>query len=1425
MKFIKNALTPPIVAISVLLLSISVADAAIYLKADAPDGGNGASWSTAFNTYRDALAALREVPVDGDATLYIAKGLYAAPSSSSLSATDPTVVSNVNFRIVGGYRASEDGDMERDPEVYQTIITGASVANLRKATWTRLSPVPGTFTLTKTTGVAKILDENDNLQFPAYEGEHDTFTASTSGGYIPLYIYGKEASGTVDGLKFVCWNRGSSRSGLVLIGGGAAGVTITNCVFAGSCPQGGCIALGAPPRQSDLRLVVDCKFMYNWVSYGTLGVEAPSKGRTIIRDCSFVGCSRQASASMALINASGGDNVDDVTAEDCVFTRNLTMFSSASSMILSGAARGVRLVVTNNYSSVSAAGGAMLCALTKMRYTMTGQLEGCLFADNYFEFKPTADTAAVLVNCYGSGQDENVPLVKDCLFRDNELVADATGIAEGNEFAAGVVGNSGIAKTVRATVIGCTFVSNRVSSVNLADGAKARRTNGVLVYGSASKSIQYGIANCTFFGPHEGGLPGILQYKAQYDTMNVVNCIFADDDPNATSVAFEADDPGKLKVYDCTVQNLYPLYQPTDFGVWQGAAYDPVPFVPVDFVAGDARTLRPSAKTPDLRIACDIATNLQVNSSYSAPLNPVTFVFRTSGDEGWQLLTPKAQALKDNEKEPALDAFGAARAFGATTRGAVQGLTETAESGASLTLRSEPALSCTFSAPANQSVAAGAAIMPVTATSDLAFKGWYDGDSLYTDANPLVIESLSEDLLLTAKFAAKQTKLTFDLGEHGTFVENGEHEITVEADAASEFPEIPAFTVEDGWVFVTWGELPRIVPDDDASYRAKIVTKAKRTFFVAPVASGTGDGSSWENATDDFAAAYADAAAYVGEVRLWKGCYRIAIPMQLRSNVAIVGGFGDGETVFTGDVNGDDYWKVDGTTTSAGPVWSDGTFNCPAPDGRGHRWEATSASADNANFCFEVAAETAVTNATFSGVVFTGFAKAAVFTDARSDSSGLAFENCRFLANGTAADDNYKAITVSQASPMALTDCEFVGNHGGVLVKFTLPDVTNSLMRCTFAFNTAACLSKTIGSAASGVAFNVSDSSFTNNWSSGCTFLATSTSKNHGPSRFTNCTVSGNYGRLIAASGSNAGDSWPNPNLEFDACTFTDNSRANLTADSSYLLIGGGDRYYPVIFRDCYIAGNCCTNTGSGVLALAYTYGYHRYTFLDCTIEKNVVVSTAAGGRSAITCLYNVYGGVNVAGSLFADNEVTAVDPANAADVMLAHASQSSSSGFILDCVIDETKYGQFPLRVKADAVPVSVYNSAIRGLDLTTCGGKVTTNEVFVGDALVEAKSSVGPNGVRARGLRGETPCRCLGVAFWYANNDNYYYRRLTDTNYKPIGASAGNSSTDGGKKIGMFLEGPYLPDAWGRQRKRRTRIAPGPLNAPDLGLMLLVK
>ena len=168
----------------------------------------------------------------------------------------------------------------------------------------------------------------------------------------------------------------------------------------------------------------------------------------------------------------------------------------------------------------------------------------------------------------------------------------------------------------------------------------------------------------------------------------------------------------------------------------------------------------------------------------------------------------------------------------------------------------------------------------------------------------------------------------------------------------------------------------------------------------------------------------------------------------------------------------------------------------------------------------------------------------------------------------------------------------------------------------------------------SGVAFNVSDSSFTNNWSSGCTFLATSSSKNHGPSRFVNCTVSGNCGRLIAASGSNAGDSWPNPNLEFDACTFTDNSRANLTADSSYLLIGGGERYYPVIFRDCYIAGNCCTNTGSGVLALAYTYGYHRYTFLDCTIEKNVVVSTAAGGRSAITCLNNVYGGVNVVGSL-----------------------------------------------------------------------------------------------------------------------------------------------------------------------------------------------
>ena len=142
--------------------------------------------------------------------------------------------------------------------------------------------------------------------------------------------------------------------------------------------------------------------------------------------------------------------------------------------------------------------------------------------------------------------------------------------------------------------------------------------------------------------------------------------------------------------------------------------------------------------------------------------------------------------------------------------------------------------------------------------------------------------------------------------------------------------------MDDGWFFAGWIGLPSVVPDDDTTYLAKVITKSTRTLYVAPTAAGTGDGSSWENATDDFAAAYADAGTYVGEVRLKGGVYTLASTIKMLPNVTVVGGCDDNETIFTGDVNGDNYWKA-GDATAAGAVWTDGVFvttQVPARCGR-----------------------------------------------------------------------------------------------------------------------------------------------------------------------------------------------------------------------------------------------------------------------------------------------------------------------------------------------------------------------------------------------------------------------------------------------------------------------------------------------------------
>ena len=1428
MELIKNALIPLVVSISVLLLGVSTADAAIYLKADAPDGGDGTSWSTAFNKYNDAINCLRDNLQDGDPTIYIAKGIYTPTGASGT--TTSCDITNEYFKILGGFRAAEDGDMVRDPEVYQTFLSGSSSSSTVSATWTRKWSEPGTFGY-KTESAGKLLEKDENgnyrIRYPEFTGDYDFFSCGTAGGGRFL-VCAKGSSGVIDGIRFVCCQRPSSNtSGTLALMSGAKDVVITNCVFAGNSTQGGVLNDSAGTA-SGFRTVVGCTFFGNRPSWGS-GWAINSSGNTIVTNCLFAGNGRHQGDTNAGTMLSLGDKGSRVV--DCVITHNAV---EKGTLIAGNAVLERCRIVWNSGNYAADLVPGKLISLAKTKNNTSGELRGCLIASNRWEFSANPNSAYTLVGT-GSTTYDNNPLVLDTVFCGNRLLAPVNTLTDGSTCALGIFGNSNTDKSLWANVVGCTFVSNEVSVADVPDGATVIRSRAVLSFGSSATSTQIGLANCTFFGPADGDAD-VVQYGAHAQPMNIVNCIFSDDDPNGLTNPFlTVTPPSTMNVIDCAIKNMTRQYEPMDLALISGTTYDPIPLAEAVTPSG-GMALRPATKPPETRTSCDIAVNTATW--------PASYCIRTRETGAvWQSLAVKKAALSKDEKVETTDAFGVTRPFGGTTRGALQALTETAETGCTLTLRMDPPFAGTFSSPANQAVAAGAAIEPVTVSSDGEFSAWLKEDgSVYATGRTLTIGALDTDLLLTASFVARKVDVTFSLGEHATFDATGEHEYVTNVTAGAEFPEVPSFTVDDGWLFVKWPDLPTVTPDEDATYSAKVITKEKRTFFVAPVASGTGDGSSWENATDDFAAAYEDAGCYRGEVQMKGGVYRLKAMVPLKSNVAVIGGVDGAETVFTGDVNGDNVWKALGTTT-VGPVWTDDVFNEPNQNGADRYWTAASVGKDDVWYGFYNAVGEVSTNAIFRHVTFTGFARSAVAAET-GDVDGLVFESCRFLANGTDRNESYRTVELPIGANVSFDGCEFRGNYAVYSTKFTEHGHVNRFADCTFRDNSGCCLGFTFSCSTN--VFDVTNCTFARNYSAGTTVLSISSTRHCPASRMTDCTIADNRqdGSLVGVYGNNqngAGDYWPEPVLLVTRCSVTNNVRVAKSGGPLFLNSSDG-RYYWSYYRDCYFGGNVCTNTGtSGSASLVYLASYNRPPFVGCTFERNEVVTLASGGYASIFHLAGNYSNQQLYGCVFAHNRLESATDGNAAD--LCNTGGDICYGFSVFSTIIDEEGDQTAFISTTTKTAGSFRNCVIRGYDESKSRPDVlpTFTDCVFGSAGVKAESEVGPNGMRALSLCGYSTNRWQGLPYWERNDGRgilYYYdgKRSRTKCFVCIG-SGGESPDTEVAKFGVGLDEPPCPDAWGRARRRRLVansaaalkkdifVAPGPLNAPDLGLMLLVK
>ena len=114
-----------------VVLSLSTAQAVVYVDADAAAGGNGASWATAYKYLRDALGSNREI--------WVAEGIYypdqtnVNPAGSGLRSDTFTLYTGC--KIYGGFDGTEMSRSQRNYHANRTILCGDLSENEYLTSW------------------------------------------------------------------------------------------------------------------------------------------------------------------------------------------------------------------------------------------------------------------------------------------------------------------------------------------------------------------------------------------------------------------------------------------------------------------------------------------------------------------------------------------------------------------------------------------------------------------------------------------------------------------------------------------------------------------------------------------------------------------------------------------------------------------------------------------------------------------------------------------------------------------------------------------------------------------------------------------------------------------------------------------------------------------------------------------------------------------------------------------------------------------------------------------------------------------------------------------------------------------------------------------------------------------------------------------
>ena len=1384
---------------------------------------DGASWATA---YSDASAAISAAMKADDKTLYAAAGVYRFSAGITLSDS---------LTIYGGFKGASDEETVdgRDAEANETIFTGDYGAD---DVWSHyvLDTNANKVTVTTLADNPTIVDGRFSPP-PAYDDDFDIYLPDVKKNNVEtMFTLAKDKEYLFDGMVFMGFTKalvdGNSQKTLAFRGCRVLAYRVNR--------QDGAVSMGGGTLE--LR---DTRFAYA-LSAGNGSAGVYVQGAVSAKDCSFesIYANGEHRATVFFHADSSVNNATNVL-ENVSFVRNGRVPDSGvggmnyggPGVAFSGeSAQNPKLlrnvVVSNCYSVLTKSySGFIPIVTTKQGVWM---FEGCRFSNNLCAARGVSGNIYAMFGCW---QASGKSLYDGCVFDGNVARVYAVDEAEGS-LGVGICGAP--AADSAAAYVNCVFDRNSAEAGESLAGWEVTRSQGVL-HGARSGDAWTAVANCTFRSKGDEGVADVAVFGVSLTKpANVVNCLFMSDADVAQPFAAPSGltSANGICAWNATAQNVtdVPSCVAYDGGGWQS---DAVPFAE----AKSGGALTPAARTPGIRATGDVAVGT-INRS------AIDVRYRPAGSETWTSLLAGSPNLSEVKTWKTIGDFAdpaTPRTEGQFTRGAVQALSDAAESGRTLTLRRSPLAGGTLTGPSAQAVADGSAAQSVTAepAENATFAGWFTVSGVeYSADKTLSVSSLTEDLVLVAKFSTPKVSVTFDLGEAGTFTDGDSSKVTVELDAGTALA-VPEYTASEGWFVEGFSPaVPETAPMTNASYAATYVTTAVRVFRVVPAGdvpeTSDGTGSSWENAAsiDDVNAVIKDAARVRGEIWLKKGVYDVKSAINLRPNVSVYGGFAGTETergqadpdsnktVLTGDVKRDDYWKVRTSRWVTADI--DGSpkvydydslaVNSHDPNEDGLVWHAYN-TGDNTKTCFSTDTAVTVTNCVLSGMTLVSFGNYAVSIGGLSTAASLAIEDCSFYGNGF-VDGAYAPVMSN--GRVAISRCRFVGNVSSVYL---------------------------LGSgAASTVADSLVESCIGTDWISAVYLSSTQ------PPLFTNCTFRANglwgcfvlhsrcasvfadclfeSNRTSTATRQESGGKYYSGLFyhesyapTFRRCRFV----GNMSAGDAGNLSGGKAMFASMFmlnndaaFRDSLFSGNRVEVTNSNATETARCASVALVRggcplFLNCTMTGNAatvtgacdVASTLVTGTQSSTRLALVH-------CTLADNEFNG--GGTAAEVYQDKIVDNGWALAVLNSVLYSTNASYRPIVQTGTLSPLMVAsshlsNAAEDGADYDLTRANALWRDVTSADPKLAKNLERDSSGLRAWGVKKTSPVAKNGLKTYLVGTTVWFYDAVT----KPSNPwrQAQNAGEYKNSVSGLSADtSPVVADAFGRERDA-SLIAAGPL------------